>query len=625
MRRKLVGLSLLWGASLGWSVLAADFNGDGRPDPFIFRGDSGLWAIREITRCYFGRAGDIPVPGSCAGAAAACPAVFRPSNGLWAIRGLTRFYFGRDGDLPFFTSSSAAVFRPSAGLWAVRNLTRYYFGRGGDAPLFSDVDGDGEDDPGVFRLESGLWAFRGLTRFYHGSFGELPFPGDYNGDGTAEAAVYRKSTGRWMVRGQTRLYFGRNPDRPVSNDYDGDGTVEPAIFRPSAGLWVICGKTRFYYGRSGDLPGGDHPPFGFDPALANSLQDNMEETLAGTECPGSVLMVRRADGSVWFGSAGVAVAYIPGNTDGQSIRGAEWTGEPSDPDRHYRIASTTKSFTATLVLIMKDRGLLSLGHTVGHWLPDSGIPNAEVITLKDLLGMSSGLFNYSEDPSFAVAILTDPLRKWTPQELVDIANAHGPIGPPGEYYYNNTNFAILGMVAERAGGSPYRDLVDELILSPLGLNETSVPAPDDVLLPPPAAHGYRYDDEAGGWRDYGIATGTFMYSGGNIISTLRDLSLWIGHLTAGTLLTPGSRTEMFTFADTGTPGYWYGLGLKKYLLPSGRYITGHSGEGIGYHSSVYRVDNGDSLVALTNGNSPISGIANSADEILFRAAGLLDR
>ncbi len=611
--------------SWGLAALAADFNGDGRPDPFIFRGPGGLWAIRGITRCYFGRERDIPVPGSYGLSATASPAVFRPANGLWAIRGLTRFYFGRDGDLPFCTAATAAVFRPSAGLWAVRNLTRYYFGRGGDAPLLGDADGDGTDEPGVFRLETGLWTFRGLTRFSYGLFGELPLPGDYNGDGTDEAAVYRKSTGRWMIRDSTRLHFGRNPDHPVANDYDGDGTVEPAIFRPDAGLWAIRGKTRFYYGRSGDLPGGTHPPFGFDPVLANSLQDDMEETLAGTGCPGSVLMVRRSDGSVWFGSSGVAVAYIPGSADGQSIRGAGWTGEPSDPDRHYRIASTTKSFTATLVLILKDRVLLSLGDTVGRWLPDSGIPNADVITLRDLLGMSSGLFNYSEDPSFAVAIMTDPLRKWTPQELVDIANAHGPIGPPGEYYYNNTNFTILGMVAERAAGSPYRDLVDELILLPLGLNETSVPAPEDVLLPPPAAHGYRYDDGVGGWRDYGIATGTFMYSGGNIISTLGDLSLWIDHLMAGTLLTSESRTEMFTFADTGTAAYWYGLGLKKYLLPSGRYIIGHSGEGIGYHSSIYRVDNGDSLVALTNGNSPSPGIANSADEILVSAVGVLNR
>ena len=50
-----------------------------------------------------------------------------------------------------------------------------------------------------------------------------------------------------------------------------------------------------------------------------------------------------------------------------------------------------------------------------------------------------------------------------------------------------------------------------------------------------------------------------------------------------------------------------------------------SGLGIGYHSSIYRVDNGDSLVALTNGNSPRPGIANSADEILVSAVGVLNR
>ncbi len=88
---------------LGWAglAMAADFNGDGRDDVGIFRPASGLWAVRGITRTYFGGAGDIPVPGDYNHNGSDDIAVFRPSSGLWAVKGVTRAYFGSGSDLPF--------------------------------------------------------------------------------------------------------------------------------------------------------------------------------------------------------------------------------------------------------------------------------------------------------------------------------------------------------------------------------------------------------------------------------------------------------------------------------------------------------------------------------------------
>lgn len=66
----------------------------------IFRPSTGLWAIRGVTRFYFGEEGDQPLPGSYVlGSNNIQAAIFRPSTGLWAIRGVTRMYFGRDGDI----------------------------------------------------------------------------------------------------------------------------------------------------------------------------------------------------------------------------------------------------------------------------------------------------------------------------------------------------------------------------------------------------------------------------------------------------------------------------------------------------------------------------------------------
>ena len=77
-----------------------DYNGDGTWKVGIFRPASGLWAIRGLSRIYFGTPGDVGIPGDYDGDGTARIGVFRPSSSLWAIRGLTRIYFGSSSDLP---------------------------------------------------------------------------------------------------------------------------------------------------------------------------------------------------------------------------------------------------------------------------------------------------------------------------------------------------------------------------------------------------------------------------------------------------------------------------------------------------------------------------------------------
>jgi hypothetical protein len=140
---------------------AADFDGDGREDIAVFRPDNGLWAVRGITRFFFGRDGDLPQPDYYSGGNGIQAAIFRASSGLWAVRGLTRVYFGRNGDIPrpgdYSGGGSAeiAVYRAATGLWAVRGMTRIYYGQPGDRPIQGGVgqrlydyvikSGDGDD------------------------------------------------------------------------------------------------------------------------------------------------------------------------------------------------------------------------------------------------------------------------------------------------------------------------------------------------------------------------------------------------------------------------------------------------------------------------------------------------
>lgn len=128
-----------------------DFNGDGTEEAGIYRTDTGLWAIRNRTRIYFGAgdlehsitgnySGDAPVIGDFNGDGLSDLGIFRESTGLWAVKGITRFYYGATGDRPVPAdyggdgSSSAGIFRESNGLWAIRGISRSYFGSAGDLP-----------------------------------------------------------------------------------------------------------------------------------------------------------------------------------------------------------------------------------------------------------------------------------------------------------------------------------------------------------------------------------------------------------------------------------------------------------------------------------------------------------
>ena len=140
-------ITLLPLSGAGRNTWNYDFNGDGTSDIGLFRPSSGLWAVRDLTRLYFGDSEDMIVPGDYDGDGTTEPGIFRNSSGLWAIRGLTRIYFGASGD----------------------------------TPLPGDYDGDGTSAPGIFRPSSGLWAIRDLTRVYFGERGDIPAAGWYRG------------------------------------------------------------------------------------------------------------------------------------------------------------------------------------------------------------------------------------------------------------------------------------------------------------------------------------------------------------------------------------------------------------------------------------------------------------
>src|SRR5262245_13856103 len=161
------------------------------------------------------------------------------------------------------------------------------------------------------------------------------------------------------------------------------------------------------------------------------------------------------------------------------------TGEPMATDLYMRIGSNTKAFVVTAILMLADQGKLGLDDPIDRYV--KGAPSGDRITLRQLAQMRSGLYEHADDTDKDLP--KEPLRKWTPQELVEISFRHPLVFPPGSMFdYCNTNTVLLGLVVEKVSGQSLASFVDEQILRPAALAHTIFPA--DGKMPSPHAHGY---------------------------------------------------------------------------------------------------------------------------------------
>jgi D-alanyl-D-alanine carboxypeptidase len=173
---------------------------------------------------------------------------------------------------------------------------------------------------------------------------------------------------------------------------------------------------------------------------------------------------------------------------------ADTAGTPMAADMHYRIASVSKTFTADAVLELAGQGKLSLDDPLARFVPD--IPNGDVITVRDLLGMRGGVYDFTDDPVFVARYTADPtLPGWTPDDVLAIirANPDRTVAPRTRTFYSNSEYVLLGYVLEKASGQSAQDYLTGLV-GRMGLSATSFPT--DTALPTPFSRGYIATGEA---------------------------------------------------------------------------------------------------------------------------------
>ncbi|MEU8432363.1 serine hydrolase domain-containing protein [Streptomyces sp. NPDC029216] len=299
------------------------------------------------------------------------------------------------------------------------------------------------------------------------------------------------------------------------------------------------------------------------PELQKAVQDIVDSGWAGVQ-----LRVNDPRGE-WVGSAGVA----------------ELGGSARPPvDGHFRIGSNTKTFTATLVLLLVADGLLGLDDPVADHLPEYELDRR--ITLRMLLQHTSGLFNFTgehfEDGTVVPGIawegqewVDDILRTYRPEELVRLALSKPARFEPGtDWSYSNTNYVLARLLVEKVSGRPFGEEMRRRILAPLGLTGTVVPEASPEI-PEPHVHAYYTYRNADQWRTLDVtrANPSWISAAGDMISTTRDLHVFISALMGGRILPPALLDEM----RTPHPAFGYGLGLFVQQTQDGATIYTHNG------------------------------------------------
>jgi D-alanyl-D-alanine carboxypeptidase len=331
------------------------------------------------------------------------------------------------------------------------------------------------------------------------------------------------------------------------------------------------------------------------PALADSRHQGSrlhEKTQAALDeiveqgTPGVIAQVRDGHG-VWNGRAGV------GDLAARHQR---------SPQEKFRIASVTKTFTATVLLKLEAKGRLSLDDSVEKWLP--GVVRGtdyepEKITVRHLLNHTSGIFDYNMDEGFRAKYAGDAFDKnrytrWTPAALLDIALAHPPNfqpeqgsrpGSPGEWDYSDTNYILAGMVIEKVTGGTYKEAVERLVIKPLALHGTSLPGVSPKVPSPHATHySTLFEDRPHAQvRDVTEFSPTVAFSAGEMISTVSDVNTFLSKLLGGELLPPDQQRELLDAVPVdgdkghGGPEDVYGLGIRHFKLKADCWAWGHGG------------------------------------------------
>ncbi|MFD3554450.1 serine hydrolase domain-containing protein [Streptomyces goshikiensis] len=265
------------------------------------------------------------------------------------------------------------------------------------------------------------------------------------------------------------------------------------------------------------------------------------------------------------------------------------TGRPVSSDGYFRMASTSKTLVATVVLQLEAEGRLSLDDTVEHWLPGVVQGNGNDgtrISIRQLLQHTSGIRDDLPGYTTPEEYYQQRRNVYEPKQLVDLAMAHKPedFVPGKGWAYSNTGYVLLDMIIQKATGQPARQEVEDRILRPLGLYQTRWMGTSPAL---PRPHAQAYQLFGPGSRVDVTDQIPVDYENLSWVTTTRDENRFLRALLDGRLLPARQLAKMkqTVLVSEEAQKLWpegrYGLGLVERPLRScgGTYWSHEGGDG----------------------------------------------
>jgi CubicO group peptidase (beta-lactamase class C family) len=196
--------------------------------------------------------------------------------------------------------------------------------------------------------------------------------------------------------------------------------------------------------------------------------------------------------------------------------GESMTGVPATTDMHFRNGAVAISYVSTLLLILVDEKKVNLDDKVSTWLPD--IPHSDEVTLGQLAQMTSGYTDYViGNDEVDTQLYADPFRQWTTEEILASVTSKPLLYSPGtNWNYAHTNYVILGLALEKITGKKMQDVLQEKVLGPLGLTNTTDPG--TPAIPEPALHAFTSERRS----QLGIPAATPVLRGIDVLEPLMD-------------------------------------------------------------------------------------------------------
>ncbi|ROQ35562.1 CubicO group peptidase (beta-lactamase class C family) [Streptomyces sp. PanSC19] len=310
--------------------------------------------------------------------------------------------------------------------------------------------------------------------------------------------------------------------------------------------------------------------------------------------------------------------------------GESMTGVPAAPALHFRNGNIAISYMGTALLRLVDRGVVRLDDPVARWLP--GLKDGDRITLRMLAASTTGLVDYVRLPEFQRAVVADPFRRWTADELVRLSTSKERWYEPGtNWSYSHANFVLLGAALEKITDTRLDVLLRREVLGPLRLRETRNGFTPDV--PAPVLHAFTSD--RGTYEESTFWNPSWTTAPGAVETTdICDLARSAAGIGSGRLLSPSSYRELL---DPGTVGLGHATEKCPAKVCLAQTEAAHDGLGVlvlgdwvsqhplffGYSASQNYLPSERLAIAVSTTDGPNAVAGHSAHTIARRIAAAL--